>query len=561
MNTLDLTYTQIPAPRSPWLSRSLGVLGGLALLQFLLLFTVADMTSGYGMAVGSLRSVVTLGAAVVVAWIACRVPDLRRWAWMFLCLSMIIGATCGALRVGGMSNTHLLLQSLVVVMYLCSLMCIALYFHGRAWWTVTTVRIILDGVLVGVACFVMIYSLLPLDLRTTFRPLLPYLAFDAGLLFALALVFTRYAYQFDPFVRIILGSFGILLAADTFYIICSMFALPLLWFVMPWYALHTVLNALAITYDWRLRPTLAPPAPLTVPTRHEWSLWTVLALLCFCGGLLLYLLVPAAPLASAVLLLVLGCVHMLLMAWDARRMVADLHQAHHQSHQARQQTEQFIARVVHDIGPPVQGLRSVLADKTWRTDQRSLHQIAQQQVHVLDTFVQQARDYVLARSAPLTCTQIALLPLCAAALRTVTDRAHQRQVVLDQEVTVDDPMVWGDATAIQRILGNVLLNAINIAPPLSEVVVSIRQPTPGWVTVAIRDHGPGMVHTSDALTGARSYQEASASPNSSSRTGTGMGLGLAIVAELTTAMGGTVDIECAPGVGTTVRVQFRTEAP
>ena len=84
MNTLDLTYVQTPAPRSPWLYRSLGVLGGLALLQFLLLFTVADRPSGYGMAVGSLRSVVTLGAAVVVAWVACRVPDLRRWSCMGL---------------------------------------------------------------------------------------------------------------------------------------------------------------------------------------------------------------------------------------------------------------------------------------------------------------------------------------------------------------------------------------------------------------------------------------------------------------------------------------------
>lgn len=110
--------------------------------------------------------------------------------------------------------------------------------------------------------------------------------------------------------------------------------------------------------------------------------------------------------------------------------------------------------------------------------------------------------------------------------------------------------------ALEQVLDNLLDNAINMAPPGSEIEVTLDEPTPPnrFVALHVRDSGPGM--TPDQLAHARDrFWRAPDAPH------TGSGLGLAIVDHLAAACGGSVSLANRPAGGLDVAVFFPTAAP
>jgi signal transduction histidine kinase len=180
---------------------------------------------------------------------------------------------------------------------------------------------------------------------------------------------------------------------------------------------------------------------------------------------------------------------------------------------------------------------------------------------LLEAFVQQARAYVLARTVTLQCSEVPLLPICLAAVGATTARAQQRGIKIVQDIEPNAPRVWGETTAIRRILDNLLTNAVGVTPAGGEVLLSITQPTSALIEIVVQDHGPGIPvekqvkifepYISLQLATLDSLDNRSPSP-----TGTGMGLGLAIVKELTTTLGGTCGVTSEPGAGSAFYVRL-----
>ncbi len=110
------------------------------------------------------------------------------------------------------------------------------------------------------------------------------------------------------------------------------------------------------------------------------------------------------------------------------------------------------------------------------------------------------------------------------------------QAVLDQAVPVR-----GDATAIGRVLRNLVDNAIRHSPEGGRVVVAV-EVEDGSAIVQVRDDGPGF----DAEFLPRAFERFSQHDPARSRHG-GAGLGLAIAQTLIQAHGGSVTIEAGPG--------------
>ena len=140
----------------------------------------------------------------------------------------------------------------------------------------------------------------------------------------------------------------------------------------------------------------------------------------------------------------------------------------------------------------------------------------------------------------------------AEGFRPAADRAG---VVLDiREAPSADgsvPTVAADPDRLAQVVANLVENALKFAGSHISVAVT-REPNSDGVTIAVEDDGPGIAPEDVAHVFERFYQ--------SSRVPTrqvGSGLGLAIVAELVSAMGGTVRAEVAPGGGTWVVVNLR----
>lgn len=102
---------------------------------------------------------------------------------------------------------------------------------------------------------------------------------------------------------------------------------------------------------------------------------------------------------------------------------------------------------------------------------------------------------------------------------------------------------------LQQILDNLIANAVEVAPPSSEIVVGVRSGG-DTVTVSVSDEGPGL---SDAQI-ERAFDRFWRGPGSSDG---GSGLGLAIVARLAESSGGSARIE-RRGRGLTVTVTLPT---
>jgi signal transduction histidine kinase len=114
-------------------------------------------------------------------------------------------------------------------------------------------------------------------------------------------------------------------------------------------------------------------------------------------------------------------------------------------------------------------------------------------------------------------------------------------------VPVPPPETAGDFRRLERVVLNLLANAIKFAPARTEIGVTVNE-EPDEATIAIQDAGPGipaeaMPHLFDQFFIGRT---------SSSRLNIGAGLGLPIAKGIVEAHGGRIWVESAVDVGTTV---------
>lgn len=122
--------------------------------------------------------------------------------------------------------------------------------------------------------------------------------------------------------------------------------------------------------------------------------------------------------------------------------------------------------------------------------------------------------------------------------------AEQRGVSLDAGFDPDCPPVCGDIGLIERLLENLIDNALRHTPAGGEVHVHV-QPGAGSVVLRVSDTGEGI--PADKLAGIfdRYYQ---VDRGESGNTGSS-GLGLAIVRLITGLHHGTISVDSTPGKG------------
>ena len=127
-----------------------------------------------------------------------------------------------------------------------------------------------------------------------------------------------------------------------------------------------------------------------------------------------------------------------------------------------------------------------------------------------------------------------------------------RSVVLE---LAELPTVSADPQAVATIVDQLIDNALKYSPNGGAVTVTTR--TDGRdVEIAVSDQGMGM----DAEQLEHCFEKFWQAESTDIRRFGGTGIGLYIVRSLTEAMGGSVRVESAPGVGTTFRVSLRARS-
>ena len=135
-------------------------------------------------------------------------------------------------------------------------------------------------------------------------------------------------------------------------------------------------------------------------------------------------------------------------------------------------------------------------------------------------------------------------------------RAAQRRQQLAFEPEINLPPAWIDADLVRDVLRRLLDNALNYTPPNGRILCSTASLTEGnqtWLTIAVKDDGPGL--TADELP--RMFERFYRGHAARDYTGPGVGLSLAICRETVAKLSGRITVDSTPGQGATFTVWLR----
>jgi two-component system, OmpR family, sensor histidine kinase KdpD len=213
----------------------------------------------------------------------------------------------------------------------------------------------------------------------------------------------------------------------------------------------------------------------------------------------------------------------------------------------------FVALASHELRTPLtalQGFSELLAMRPFApAEVRRLAEIMRGEIERLGRIVSDFLDLArlergLAPSIRRTVVDPAPLITAAVELFRRTRTTHRLELHVDGAL----PHVDADADALDRVLKNLIGNALKYSPPGSCVRVRARS-VDGVVAVDVEDEGPGIPPEERARIFEPYYRM-----RDTAAMGPGTGLGLSVVKSLIEAHGGTVHADAAPGTGTRMTV-------
>jgi signal transduction histidine kinase len=116
------------------------------------------------------------------------------------------------------------------------------------------------------------------------------------------------------------------------------------------------------------------------------------------------------------------------------------------------------------------------------------------------------------------------------------------------ECATDLPSISADPSHLERILSNLISNALKFSPADREVLLEAKLGSAGEVVVGVHDRGPGI----PAEDIPRVFERYFRRPDTSYVEG----LGLHIARMLAEAQGARIEVQSEPGQGSTFRVVF-----
>lgn len=242
------------------------------------------------------------------------------------------------------------------------------------------------------------------------------------------------------------------------------------------------------------------------------------------------------------------------------RRVADrtreLSEANRQLQELDRAKDQFISNVNHELRTPLANIKLYLSLlergkpekhaeylQTLRREQRRLEKMIE------DLLDLSRLDLGVTRIEPVPVQLDGLLrPL-------VADRLHlaiERGLSLEYEAAPDLPPVLADPERLIEVVTNLVTNAVNYTPGGGRICVTTAA-ADGWVTLMVRDTGPGIAAKDLPRLFERFYRGEVGRRASAP----GTGLGLAISREIMERLGGRITVESEPGQGAAFTVWLK----
>lgn len=226
-----------------------------------------------------------------------------------------------------------------------------------------------------------------------------------------------------------------------------------------------------------------------------------------------------------------------------------------QIHSSDRVLKDFVANVSHDLRTPltmIAGFSEALLDGTAREDELAesagvIHEEALKMQRMVDELLQLAR----LESGLLNFHREPVEPRDF--VREVIQRQTRmtdeaRHAAIENRVRAGLPAIEIDRQYFERVLRNLLDNALRYTPPDGTITIRARE-LDGYLEFAVSDTGAGIA----AADLPRIFERFYRSSKSRERSEGHSGLGLAIAREIVEAHGGEITVESVVGEGTTFR--------
>ena len=223
----------------------------------------------------------------------------------------------------------------------------------------------------------------------------------------------------------------------------------------------------------------------------------------------------------------------------------------------------LLSALSHDLRTPLAGLVG-LAESLQRsppalsTEQQQLAAAIVERTHGMAEMVTNLLDMARIQSGEIRLRRDwqSVEELVGGALHAAQAALGLRHVQADLPAQL--PLVECDAVLIQRVLVNLLENAVRYTPAGTSITVQARtvsDPAGDVMAIAVRDHGPGVApdQAERIFEKFTRGQSESATP--------GMGLGLSICRAIVEAHGGHITVAPAPGGGALFRFTLPLRTP
>ncbi|HYH44224.1 MAG TPA: ATP-binding protein [Thermoanaerobaculia bacterium] len=219
----------------------------------------------------------------------------------------------------------------------------------------------------------------------------------------------------------------------------------------------------------------------------------------------------------------------------------------------------FVANVSHELKTPLAAIRGYAEtlrdgaldepDTARRFNERILMQCRRLQALLDDLLTLSRLESVTPQ--PSEREPVELPAVIHRAAEVLSDAARERRVRIELDVDEEVPALSGDPEGIERLVVNLLDNAVKYNRPEGSVSLRLSQ-ADGHALLEVSDTGIGIPQ--DAL--ARIFERFYRVDKGRSRDEGGTGLGLAIVKHVAQTHGGQVEVESRIGKGSTFRVRL-----
>ena len=240
---------------------------------------------------------------------------------------------------------------------------------------------------------------------------------------------------------------------------------------------------------------------------------------------------------------------LLTLLWQWRQ-AGELRRARRRAEDANRAKSEFLANMSHEIRTPLNGvvaMADALGQRDLNTDEHEMVEVIRSSGATLERLLSDILD-----SARIESGQVTIEPAPFHLGRAVQDVAALWRIpaeakgvgVVVQVHPALDRQVEGDAVRVRQVLTNLVSNALKFTSD-GEVRLTVEPGVEGDVRFVVSDTGVGF----DDEQKARIFGRFQQADGSITRRFGGTGLGLAISRELVELMGGWLECDSTPGVG------------